>query len=96
MSSHVLGRFASEEKNVVEAMVIDAASAVELAIDEGLGVAMNRYNQKPKKKKAPKPEPAPDVDSAGSGREEVKGESNGEGNPPLQSGSEDAINTDPI
>jgi PTH1 family peptidyl-tRNA hydrolase len=44
LSDHVLGRFPAEEWPIVERAVKRAADAVETFVDEGLLVAMNRYN----------------------------------------------------
>jgi PTH1 family peptidyl-tRNA hydrolase len=43
----VLQRFSAEEEGELEARVATAADAVEAALVEGLGPAMNRYNREP-------------------------------------------------
>jgi peptidyl-tRNA hydrolase len=44
LSDHVLGKFAADERPVVERAVNRAADAVEAFVGEGLLEAMNRYN----------------------------------------------------
>ena len=44
LTGHVLGRFRPEERAAVEAAVARAADAVECVLEEGVDVAMNRYN----------------------------------------------------
>ena len=92
MSSHVLGRFASEEKDKLDTMITQAATAVDLAISDGLGVAMNRFNRKPKKKKQPKPaEESPNVGE----KDQNSQENANKESSPLHLSSEGAIDTDP-
>lgn len=60
MIGHVLGKFESEEQEILEKTLQEAQSALECALDRGLDTAMNQFNRKPKsksKKKQPtKPE----------------------------------------
>jgi PTH1 family peptidyl-tRNA hydrolase len=44
-SAYVLGRFGSEDTEVVSRAVVEAAEAVEAILSEGIGRAMNRYNR---------------------------------------------------
>ena len=44
MIDYVLGPFEAEERPVVERLVEAAADAVFVAIRQGLGAAMNRFN----------------------------------------------------
>lgn len=50
---HVLGRFAAVEQPIAAAAVIRAAAAVECLLDEGIDIAMNRYNTDPPPASAP-------------------------------------------
>lgn len=47
-ADHVLTRFTDEERQGLEAAVVRAAEALEVAITEGLDVAMNRFNAQTK------------------------------------------------
>lgn len=44
LTGHVLGRFRPNERGAVEETVARAADAVECVLEEGVDVAMNRYN----------------------------------------------------
>lgn len=58
MIGHVLGKFETEEQEILEKTLQEAQSALECALDRGLDTAMNQFNRKPKsKKKQPKPNP---------------------------------------
>jgi PTH1 family peptidyl-tRNA hydrolase len=59
MTSHVLGRFDSDETEAVEKSLAQAQDAVEYALASGLPAAMNRFNTDPEKaaKKKPKTDP---------------------------------------
>ena len=46
--SHVLSGFSAEEKTLEEAAIKQAAKALSCWIENGLAVAMNRYNQRKK------------------------------------------------
>ena len=48
LADYVLGRFPSEERNLVDEAIREAAKAVEVILDEGIEAAMNRYNAKKK------------------------------------------------
>ncbi len=41
---HVLGRFSKEEEPIIAKAVQDAAAAVQCMLEEGIDIAMNRYN----------------------------------------------------
>ena len=43
---HVLGRFSSEERKVVDEAIRRAADAVEMILQDGVDAAMNQYNRK--------------------------------------------------
>ena len=47
LADHVLSRFGREEREAVAEAVNRAADAVEMFVDEGIEVAMNRFNQSP-------------------------------------------------
>ena len=47
LADHVLSRFGREEREAVAEAVTRAADAVEMFVDEGIEVAMNRFNQSP-------------------------------------------------
>jgi len=47
LADHVLSRFGREEREAVAEAVNRAADAVETFVDEGIEVAMNRFNQSP-------------------------------------------------
>jgi len=47
LADHVLSRFGREERDAVAEAVNRAADAVEIFVDEGIEVAMNRFNQSP-------------------------------------------------
>lgn len=57
MSSHVLGKFTTEEVPLLENTLARAQAAVQLAYAKGIDVASNQYHQKPKSKEALKEEP---------------------------------------
>ena len=44
MVKHVLGKFGSNERKIVDEAVRNATSAAELMIIEDINTAMNRYN----------------------------------------------------
>jgi PTH1 family peptidyl-tRNA hydrolase len=46
LTGHVLGRFRPQERPLVDETVARAADAVECVLEEGVDVAMNRYNVK--------------------------------------------------
>ncbi|MGN0399262.1 MAG: aminoacyl-tRNA hydrolase [Blautia sp.] len=48
LADYVLGRFPSEERDLVDEAIKEAAEAVELILREGIEAAMNRYNAKKK------------------------------------------------
>ena len=52
LADYVLGRFSSEERELVDKAICDAADAVEMILKDGIEVAMNHYNGAAKKKKA--------------------------------------------
>jgi PTH1 family peptidyl-tRNA hydrolase len=43
-ADHVLDRFSKRDRKLIDVTIEDAADAVELILDEGVDVAMNRYN----------------------------------------------------
>lgn len=45
--SHVLGKFAPAEQPIAAAAIIRAAAAIECLLDDGIDIAMNRYNTDP-------------------------------------------------
>jgi PTH1 family peptidyl-tRNA hydrolase len=47
LADHVLSRFGRDEREAVAEAVNRAADAVEMFVDEGIEVAMNRFNQSP-------------------------------------------------
>ena len=51
LADYVLGRFSSEERELVDKAICDAADAVEMILKDGIEVAMNHYNGAAKKKK---------------------------------------------
>jgi PTH1 family peptidyl-tRNA hydrolase len=63
MTSHVLGGFAADEADGIEAGIERAADAVELIIREGLVAAQNKFHEKKKKKKKEKKQPAETVEA---------------------------------
>lgn len=52
LADYVLGRFSSEERELVDKAICDAADAVEMILKDGIEAAMNHYNGAAKKKKA--------------------------------------------
>lgn len=66
MVSHVLGKFAPEERPLLEDSLDKSVAALQLLLREGFEAAANRYNVKKEKKKE-KPRPAPDAASELSG-----------------------------
>ncbi len=50
LADYVLGHFTEQEKKLMAEHTGDVAKAVELMLTEGVGAAMNRYNQKRAKK----------------------------------------------
>ena len=52
LADYVLGRFSSQERELVDQAIIQAADAVEMILSEGIEAAMNHYNGAAKKKKA--------------------------------------------
>lgn len=52
LADYVLGRFSSEERELVDKAICDAADAVEMILKDGIEAAMNHYNGVAKKKKA--------------------------------------------
>ena len=50
LADHVLGRFRSEERKLVDEAIEHAADAVEKIISQGVDAAMNEYNRKQPKK----------------------------------------------
>lgn len=52
LADYVLGRFSSEERELVDKAICDAADAVEMILKDGMEAAMNHYNGAAKKKKA--------------------------------------------
>ena len=46
LADHVLGRFSTEERKLVDEAIVQAADAVEKIITDGPDVAMNEYNRK--------------------------------------------------
>jgi PTH1 family peptidyl-tRNA hydrolase len=46
LSSHVLGRFDSDEEKVIEAAIARAVEAVEVFVAVGIVAAMDKYNRK--------------------------------------------------
>jgi peptidyl-tRNA hydrolase, PTH1 family len=46
LKGHVLGRFTRNEKELIEAVIEQAADAVEKILKEGVSTAMNLYNKK--------------------------------------------------
>lgn len=44
---HVLGRFAAAEQPAAAAAIVRAAAAIECLLDDGIDIAMNRYNTDP-------------------------------------------------
>lgn len=55
LADYVLGHFSGEEKKVMEEAVSRAAEAVACMAEEGMDLAMNRYNTPRKKKEKKKP-----------------------------------------
>ena len=51
LADYVLGRFSSEERELVDKAICDAADAVEMILKDGIEAAMNHYNGAAKKKK---------------------------------------------
>ena len=51
LADYVRGRFSSEERELVDKAICDAADAVEMILKDGIEVAMNHYNGAAKKKK---------------------------------------------
>ena len=51
LADYVLGRFSSEERELVDKAICDAADAVEMILKDGIESAMNHYNGAAKKKK---------------------------------------------
>lgn len=47
LADHVLARFDSDERAIVEETVVRAADAVELFVSEGIAAVMNRFNANP-------------------------------------------------
>ena len=45
-ADHVLGRFSSGDRKLVDEGINDAAEAVEMILSEGVDAAMNKYNRK--------------------------------------------------
>ena len=54
LADYVLGHFSKEDRKEVDAVIRDAADAVETIIAEGVDEAMNRYNSRGKEKEAAK------------------------------------------
>lgn len=52
LADYVLGRFSTEERELVDKAICDAADAVEMILKDGIEAAMNHYNGAAKKKKA--------------------------------------------
>jgi len=52
-ADYVLGKWGSEEKDVIDGVVDQASDAVELLLREGVDVAMNRFNTRPKTNSEP-------------------------------------------
>ncbi|MBR0398926.1 MAG: aminoacyl-tRNA hydrolase [Eubacterium sp.] len=50
LADYVLGHFSKEDRKEVDAVIKDAADAVEMIIAEGVDEAMNRYNSRGKEK----------------------------------------------
>jgi peptidyl-tRNA hydrolase, PTH1 family len=46
LADHVLARFETDERAVIDEVIARAADAAEMFIDEGIVAAMNRYNRK--------------------------------------------------
>ncbi len=70
LADWVLSRFMSEERDDVARSVKSAADAVELALGEGLGAAMNRFNKKipqPRRDEGADDEAHKDADNASGG-----------------------------
>ena len=44
LADYVLGRFSSEERELVDKAICDAADAVEMILKDGIEAAMNHYN----------------------------------------------------
>ena len=56
--AHVLGKFAPAEQPIAAAAIARAAAAVECLLDDGIDLAMNRYNTDPPPAATPAPTPA--------------------------------------
>lgn len=67
VSNYVLGKFAAEDKSLVDQAIKRAADGVELWIAQGTQEAMNRYNADPNKPKKPKKQ-APKNESTSEGK----------------------------
>lgn len=52
LADHVLGRFSSSERELVDQAIREAVAAVEMILEKGIDAAMNHYNGSGKKKKA--------------------------------------------
>jgi peptidyl-tRNA hydrolase, PTH1 family len=46
LADHVLARFETDERAIIDEVIVRAADAAEMFIDEGIVAAMNRYNRK--------------------------------------------------
>ena len=46
MADHVLGRFSTEDRKLVDEAIAKAAKAVDIIISQGTDAAMNEYNRK--------------------------------------------------
>ena len=46
LADHVLGRFSTEDRKLVDEAIAKAAKAVDIIISQGTDAAMNEYNRK--------------------------------------------------
>ena len=46
LADHVLGRFSTEDRKLVDEAIGKAAKAVDIMIEQGADAAMNEYNRK--------------------------------------------------
>ena len=60
LADYVLGRFSSQERELVDEAICQAADGVEMILSQGIEAAMNRWNGAAKKKKA-RPEKEPEI-----------------------------------